>query len=126
MLVEDRLWKALKATLWNLDIFVLYMNLLEGSGIITTLRCICGSGVHKRNLQYFFERNNTGSSWEGGRSLGGNVVVMKKFVFKRIYIRFTFKLLNETKETNEDKCYHRKLGKGSDLSFYKRRNMVNK
>lgn len=56
------IWKALKAILWNLDIFVLYMNLLKGSDIITAVRCLCGSGVHKRNLQYFFERNNTGSS----------------------------------------------------------------
>lgn len=40
MLVENRLWQALKAILWNLDIFVLYVNLLEGNDITTALRCI--------------------------------------------------------------------------------------
>lgn len=51
-------------------------------------------------------------------------MVMKKFVFKK-YRGFTFKLLNEPKqkETNEDKCYHRKLSKGSSLPFHKRRNV---
>lgn len=56
MLVEDRLWKVLKATLWNLDIFVLYINLLEESDIITALRYICGNDVHKRNLVFLREK----------------------------------------------------------------------